>query len=330
MNEKVQTIERFIRDHQPEDATGKFTNLLYDIALAAKLVSNKTIRAGLIDILGSAGRVNVQGEEQKKLDVYADEIIYEVCAPTGRLAVMASEERESIIPVQSAEQGSYVLVYDPLDGSSNIEMNVSTGTIFGIFRCLNSNRMGSEEDVLQSGRELVAAGYVLYGMSTMLVYSTGQGVHGFTLNPDIGEFLLSHKSIELPSEPRYYSANLGNYQSWSPAIQRYVDWLGDREGSDSPGLSLRYVGSLVADFHRNLLRGGVYCYPAEKRQRDGKLRLLYEANPLAFLIEEAGGAASDGSRPILDLKPDGIHQRTPLFIGNRELVKKCEEHVRGG
>lgn len=327
MSEKVQTIERFIREHQPEEATGEFTNLLYDIALAAKLVSNKTIRAGLIDILGSANQLNVQGEEQKKLDLYADQIIYDVCAPTGRLAAMASEERDSIIPVKGPEKGRYVLVYDPLDGSSNIEMNVSTGTIFGIYRSLDPGCEGREEDVLQAGRKLVAAGYILYGMSTMLVYSTGQGVHGFTLNPDIGEFLLSHESIQLPSRPRYYSVNLGNYRNWSLGIQKYIDWLGARKGEDSPGLSLRYVGSLVADFHRNLLRGGVYCYPAERRQKNGKLRLLYEANPLAFLIEQAGGFASDGRHAILSIEPDWIHQRVPLFIGNRDLVQKCEEFL---
>jgi fructose-1,6-bisphosphatase I len=320
----VLTIERFILENQPDYARGSFTNLLYDIALAAKLIAHQTNRAGLIDILGDAGQLNVQGEMQQKLDVYADDVMRRMCEHTGRLCVMASEEHEEIISIgERYHKGDYALVFDPLDGSSNIDVNVSIGTIFGIYRCLDWAQRGRVEDVLQPGRNLVAAGYVLYGASTMLVYSTGHGVHGFTLNPELGEFLLSHERMRLPEPPAYYSINGAYYARWSKGSQRYMDWLEGRS-DDSPKLSLRYIGSLVADFHRNLLRGGVFCYPAEDGKPEGKMRLLYEAAPLAFLIEQAGGYASDGRRPILDIVPQTLHQRTPLFIGNWSLVEKIE------
>lgn len=328
MSDTVYTISRFILEHQPPQARGEFTNLLYDVALAAKLIAQKTTRAGLVDILGDAGEVNVQGEGQKKLDVYADDILFRVLDHTGRLCAMASEERESIIPIPDRfEKGSYVLVYDPLDGSSNIDVNVSIGTIFGIFRSLDWESRGSLEDVLQPGRALAAAGYVLYGASTMLVYSTGQGVHGFTLNPEIGEFLLSHPSIHLPDKPAYYSVNSSRYPYWSGGARQYLDWL-EREQDENSKLSARYIGSLVADFHRNLLKGGVFFYPAETDRPHGKLRLLYEAAPLAFLVGQAGGYASDGRQAILDLQPGHLHQRVPLFIGNRALVEKAESLIR--
>lgn len=327
--EKIVTIERFILENQPREAEGEFTNLLYDIALAAKAIAHKTNRAGLLDVLGRTGDVNVQGENQEKLDVYADQIIKRLCDHTGRLCVMASEEHEDILAIPPEyERGSYVLVYDPLDGSSNIDVNVSIGTIFGIFRCLDWKKRGRLEDVLQSGRDLVAAGYVLYGASTMLVYTTGAGVHGFTLDPELGEFLLSNKRMMLPEPPEYYSVNHSYYQRWSPAVQKYVRWLGNREGDDAPSLSERYIGSLVADFHRNLLRGGVFAYPADSQKPEGKLRLLYEAAPLAFLVEQAGGYASDGKQPILDIQPQSLHQRVPLFVGNRSLVEKVEAFMR--
>jgi fructose-1,6-bisphosphatase I len=327
MSDVVYTISRFILEHQPPAAKGDFTNLLYDVALAAKLIAQKTTRAGLVDILGDAGEVNVQGEQQKKLDVYADDIMFRIFDHCGRLCAMASEEREAVIPIPDRfEKGSYVLVYDPLDGSSNIDVNVSIGTIFGIYRSLDGSSRGSLEDVLQPGRSLVAAGYILYGASTMLVYSTGQGVHGFTLNPEIGEFLLSNPSIRLPEKPAYYSVNGARYPAWTEGARRYLDWL-EREREESPALSARYIGSLVADFHRNLLKGGVFFYPAEAERPNGKLRLLYEAAPLAYLVEQAGGYASDGHRPILDLRPEHLHQRTPLFIGNRILVEKAEELI---
>ena len=326
---KIETIERFIFDQQPESAHGEFTNLLYDIALAAKLIAYKTNRAGLVDILGRAGATNVQGEAQQKLDVFADEIIVRICDHSGRICVMASEEREEIITIpNNYKKGSYVLVFDPLDGSSNIDVNVSIGTIFGIYRCLDWDLRGRIEDVLQPARDLVAAGYVLFGASTMLVYSTGQGVHGFTLDLELGEFLLSHKDMYLPDPPAYYSVNHAYFERWSPGARNLVRWLQGQGESDVPSLSSRYIGSLVADFHRNLLRGGIFFYPAERDKLGGKIRLLYEAGPLAFLIHQAGGYASDGFRPILDINPVDLHQRTPFYIGNRSLVEKAEHFVQ--
>ena len=326
--EKLITIERFILDNQPEYAVGDFTSLLYDIALSAKAIAVKTTRAGLVDILGQAGTTNVQGEDQQKLDIYADQIIFRINDHTGRLCVMASEEHEEILPIPPQfKKGRYVLVYDPLDGSSNIDVNVSTGTIFGIYRCKEWEKRGRLEDCLQPARDLVAAGYVLYGTSTMLVYTTGLGVHGFTLDPDLGEFLLSHERIRMPEPPMYYSVNHSYYSTWTTGVQRYVDWLQGVADDSEYDLSERYIGSLVADFHRNLLLGGVFLYPAHKGVRQGKLRLLYEAGPLAFLADQAGGYASDGQRSILDIEPSALHQRVPLFIGNRGLVEKAEYFI---
>ncbi len=328
MSTTVFTIERYLLESQPDYARGEFTNLLYDIALAAKIISVKTNRAGLVDILGTAGAENVQGEEQQKLDVFADQAIYQVCDHTGRLCAMVSEEREEFIRIPDEfEKGSYVLVHDPMDGSSNIDVNVGVGTIFGIFRCLDWEKRGRLEDVLQPGRKLVGAGYVLYGSSTMLVYSAGNGVHGFTLNPELGEFLLSHPNLRLPEPPAYYSVNDSYYNRWSSGAQRFLRWLQGQDNQDDPRLSSRYIGSLVADFHRNLLRGGIFCYPSETQKPEGKLRLLYEAAPLAFLIEQAGGYASNGQRSILEILPENIHQRVPLFIGNRKLVEKAEQFI---
>ena len=328
--EKIVTIERFILENQPEEAKGEFTNLLYDIALAAKAIAHKTNRAGLLDVLGRAGSTNIQGEQQQKLDIYADRIIKRLNDHTGRLCGMASEERQDIVRIpEHYEKGNYVLLYDPLDGSSNIDVNVSLGTIFSIFRCVDREKRGRLEDFLQPGRNLVAAGYVLYGASTMLVYSTGAGVHGFTLDPELGEFLLSNERMTVPKSPQYYSVNHAYYSRWSPNVQRFVRWLQGSEGDDVPALSERYIGSLVADFHRNLLRGGIFLYPADANKPQGKIRLLYEAAPLSFLIEQAGGYASDGTRPILDIRPDSLHQRVPFFIGDRDLVERAEAFLRG-
>jgi fructose-1,6-bisphosphatase I len=322
---KITTIERFILDNQPQYAKGDFTGLLYDIALAAKVIARKVNRAGLSDILGEVGVRNIQGEDQQKLDVYADDVIFRLCDHTGRLCVMASEEHEDLLLIPPHHQkGAYVLVYDPLDGSSNIDVNVSIGTVFGIYRCLDMENRGRLEDVLQPGRNLVAAGYILFGSSTMLVYSTGQGVHGFTLDPEIGEFLLSHENMAPPEPPSYLSANMAYYERWSPGVQRYMRWLQGQEDSSAPSVSLRYIGSLVADFHRNLLRGGIFCYPAERFKPQGKIRLLYEAAPLAFLMEQAGGYASNGYGPILDIQPSSLHQRTAFYVGNRSLVEGLE------
>ncbi len=283
-------------------------------------------------VLGNTGEENIQGEVVQKLDSFAQRTIYRLNDHTGRLAVMASEEEEDIIPIPDRfPTGRYVLVFDPLDGSSNIDFNVSIGAIFAIYRRKSpEGTRGTLEDCLQKGRDLVAAGYVIYGSSTMLVYSAGQGVHGFTLETTIGEFLLTHPNIRIPAKPKYYSANQGNARDRSTGVQKYTDWLQGDEAQPG-GLSLRYIGSLVADFHRNLLTGGVFYYPADAKSSakpTGKLRLLYEAAPLAFLAEQAGGYGSDGTQPILDLQPASLHQRVPLFVGSRSLVEKAEEMIR--
>jgi fructose-1,6-bisphosphatase I len=319
------TIERFLLSQQPEYAKGELTTLFYDIALAAKMIATQTRRAALLDVLGYEGTTNIQGERQRKLDVYADDTIFRLNDHTGRLCAMVSEERDEWIAVpENYSKGNYVLVYDPLDGSSNIDTNVTIGTIFGIFRALDDANRGRLEDCLRSGRELVAAGYIIYGTSTMFVYSAGQGVHGFTLDPEIGEFLLTHENMRFPEKPSYYSLNYGASRSWEPAVQQYGDWL---QSITVPRLSQRYIGSLVADFHRNLLYGGIYGYPGETSLPNGKIRLLYEAGPMAFLAEHAGGYGSDGKQSLLDIKPESLHQRTPVFIGNRSLVEKAEEFI---
>jgi len=334
MPEEIITIERHILEQErayPE-ATGVFTSLLYDIALAAKIIARETSRAGLVQILGLAGKTNVQGEAQMKLDVFANQTIIRMNSYTGRLAVMASEEEPDIIPIpEGYPTGRYVLVFDPLDGSSNIDVNASIGTIFGVYRRRTPAGPGTVEDCLQPGRYLAAAGYIIYGSSTMMVYTTGNGVHGFTLDPGVGEFLLSHPNIRIPAEPKYYSVNQGNEKYWSEGVRRYTRWLqGMEEENPRKPLSGRYIGSLVADFHRNLLEGGVFYYPQDYKDPSkpkGKLRLLYEAAPLAFIAEHAGGYASDGRRPILDIVPETLHQRTALFIGNRDLVEMAERFI---
>lgn len=331
---KVVTIERHILDQQKQhpDATGTFTSMLYDIALAAKIISRETNRAGLADILGATDGDNVHGERQQRLDIFADDIIFKMNDHTGRLCAMVSEEHDDILDIpMHYGTGKYVLLYDPLDGSSNIDVNVSIGTIFAIHRKISAGERGTMEDVLQPGRRLAAAGYVVYGSSTMMVYSAGNGVHGFTLDMGVGEFLLSHENIRLPQKPTYYSVNHGHEKYWSPGVRRYVKWLQGIYGEGQAPLQHRYIGSLVADFHRNLLRGGVFVYPADSRDKKkpyGKLRLMYESQALAFLIEQAGGYASDGIGDVLDIQPHALHQRTPLFIGNRELVESAEQFIR--
>lgn len=326
---RITTIERHILERQAKfpDATGALTALLYDMALAGKLISSHTTRAGLADILGSAERKNVQGEEVQKLDVYAHRTIFQLNDHTGRLAVMGSEEERDIVPIPDKyPTGKYVLLFDPLDGSSNIDFNVSVGTIFAIFKRKTESGRGTLEDCLQKGADIVAAGYIVYGSSTMFVYTTGDGVHGFTLDPSIGEFLLSHPNIRLPEPPKYYSANQGYQSRWSEGIQRYTRWLRGEEGA-TQSLSSRYIGSMIADIHRNLLGGGVFYYPADTKSPNGKLRLLYEAVPMSYIIEQAGGYASTGRHPIMDIQPTELHQRTSLFVGNKELVKKAEEFI---
>jgi fructose-1,6-bisphosphatase I len=331
MAQSVITIERHIIEAERRfpEATGAFSNILYDIALAAKLVSREVRRAGLADILGYTGETNVHGETVKKLDEYAHEVIFKALDHCGHLCVMASEEAEEVIPIpEQFPTGKYVLLYDPLDGSSNIEANVSVGTIFSIHRKISDVERGSEEDVLQPGSRQVAAGYVLYGSSTMLVYTTGSGVHGFTLEPSIGEFLLSHPNIQIPSPgQRIYSVNEGNYGRWSAGQRRLVDFMKGADGDNPAPFSGRYIGSLVADFHRTLLYGGMFMYPADAKNPRGKLRLLYEAAPMAMIAEQAGGAASDGRRSVLSIEPRELHERTPLYIGSRDCVEMAERFL---
>ncbi len=336
-HDKINTIERHILEEQQShpEATGTLTSLLYDIALAGKVIASQTSRGGLVEILGKTGTTNIQGEDFMNLDELADRTIYRLNDHTGRLAVMASEEQEDIMPISTRYPiGKYVLLYDPLDGSSNIDYNVSIGTIFAIYNRISESGPGTLEDCLRKGRNLIAAGYLVYGASTMLVYTSGMGVHGFTLDPIVGEFLLTHPNIRVPEKPKYYSVNQGYEKYWSEGIRRFTKYLQgdepDADGNYRKGLSMRYIGSMVADFHRNLLGGGVYYYPADTkdpRYTSGKLRLCYEGAPLAYITEQAGGTSSNGSQSLLDLQPDSLHQRTPMFIGNRDLVEKAEEFI---
>jgi fructose-1,6-bisphosphatase I len=319
----VVTIERFIieQERMHPEATGELSGILYDMALAAKMIANKVRSAGLADILGATDHENVQGEVQQKLDVMSNEIIIKAMDHGGRLCAMASEEEPDIIPIPEGFRcGKYVLLFDPLDGSSNIDVNVPVGTIFSVMRKITRGNKGELEDMLQPGRRQVAAGYIIYGSSTMLVYTTGQGAHGFTLDPSIGEFLLSHPNIRIPDRGRYLSVNDSYEQDWEEPVKALMRKYRGLDGT-SKALNVRYVGSLVADFHRNLLGGGIFCYPANRKSPRGKLRLLYEANPLAFIVEQAGGLASDGTGRILDVQPSELHQRTPLFIGSKNDVE---------
>jgi fructose-1,6-bisphosphatase I len=328
---EIITIERHILEQQrlfPE-ATGEFTNLLYDIALAAKIIAREVNRAGLAEILGLAGKENVQGEQVMKLDEFANEMLIHMNDHTGRLCIMASEENSDTIPIPDQYPcGRYVLIFDPLDGSSNIDVNASVGTIFSIHRRVSAGPRGTLEDCLQPGYKQVAAGYIIYGSSTMMVYSSGQGVHGFTLDPTVGEFLLSHPNIRIPPQGKYYSVNEANYHYWSDGVRRYVDYIKTPDKATGRPYLSRYIGTLVADFHRNLLAGGIFMYPADTKNPHGKLRLLYEAAPLAFIVEQAGGRASDGTRDILHIQPESLHQRVPLFIGSREDVDRAEQFIR--
>lgn len=331
---RIVTIERHILEQQKQfpKATGAFTQVLYDMALSAKIIARETTRAGLVGILGETDDQNVYGEQQQKLDIFADQTIFKMNDHIGRLCAMASEEHEDMIEIPAHfDSGKYVLLYDPLDGSSNIDVNVSVGTIFAIHRKISSGERGTLEDLLQAGRSLAAAGYVTYGSSTMMVYTTGQGVHGFTLDPSVGEFLLSHENIRVPATAKYYSANQGNEKYWTPGMRRYAKWLQGIEGEGRKPLGHRYIGSLVADFHRNLLRGGVFFYPGDLQEAGkpyGKMRLMFEAQAMAFLAEQAGAYASDGIGDILDIQPYSLHQRVPLIVGNRDLVEKAEEYIR--
>lgn len=320
--EGLVTIERFLVQRQPAHASGDLTALLYDLAVAGKLIASKTRRAGLTDLLGRSGVTNIQGEQQQNLDVYADEAIAGILSHGRRVCALISEERPGVTSIPDG--GPYVVAYDPLDGSSNIDANVSIGTIFGIFRRQNALADPGPADWLRPGRDLVAAGYLLYGTSTMLVYAAGDGVHAFTLDPEVGEFLLTWSDLVFPDTPAYYSFNLSASSHWQRGVERFIDWV---DHDDTPPMSQRYIGSAVADVHRNLLHGGIFGYPGTLDQPEGKLRLLYEAAPLAYLAEQAGGAGSDGTRRILDIEPTHIHQRTPVFIGAKNLVHQLDAFI---
>ena len=326
------TIERHILEQQKffPEAHGELTDLLNDVAFAAKLVRREVVRAGLVDILGFAGSTNVQGEEVKKLDLFANEKIINAIGQHGRFAIMGSEENEGVIIPPKNESGNYALLFDPLDGSSNIDVNVSVGTIFSIYKLKGDDPCkASISDCLQHGYEQVAAGYVIYGSSVVMVYTTGHGVHGFTYDPTIGEFLLSHENIITPKSGKYYSINEGSYAQFNEGTKKYLDYIKEEDPATNRPYSTRYIGSLVADFHRNLLTGGVFVYPPTTKHVTGKLRLMYEANPLAFICEQAGGRATNGRDRILDIQPLSLHQRTPLYIGSVDDVIIAEEFEQG-
>ena len=319
------TIEAHLQHQQAKykDLTDDLTDILYDIVVASKIIRQKVITAGLNNMTGEIGDTNVHGESVKKLDIFANDTIKHILGSHGRFALLGSEEEEEVIKPDTAK-GDYVMLFDPLDGSSNIDVNVSVGTIFSIYK-VSDNKSPSDKDCLQSGYKQVAAGYVIYGSSVVLVYTSGHGVHSFTYDPLIGEFLLTEENIKIPESPLYYSINEGNQKQFLPGTLKFLDYVKGNDSNIERPLSARYVGSLVADFHRNLLKGGVFIYPATKKAPKGKLRLLYEANPLAFICEEAGGKATNGETRILDINPEGLHQRTSLIIGNSSLVDLATE-----
>lgn len=328
------TLTRHLIEEQAKhpDSRGEFSNLFLDLTLALKIISREVMKAGLVNILGETPDTNIQGETVMKLDRFADDRIFKAMDHGGHLCCMASEECENLIQIPSRfKKGDYVLVFDPLDGSSNIDKNVSIGTIFAIFRRVTESGDGTLKDALQPGTKQVAAGYCIFGSSTMLVYTTGQGVHGFTLDPSVGEFLLSHENIKCPEKGKIYSINEGNSLFWDEPTKKFVNHLKEYDPEGGRPYTHRYIGSLVADFHRNLLAGGVFLYPTDyknpKRPRP-KLRLLYEAAPLAFIVEQAGGKASTGDQRIIELTPKSLHERVPLIIGSRWEVEKYEEFYK--
>ncbi len=333
VHDKVITIERHIIEQQErsDGATGDFSAVLRDLTLAFKIINREVMRAGLVDALGATGTRNIQGEMVQKLDAFADTVIYRAMDHTGHLCGMASEENADILPIPEPYKcGKYVLLFDPLDGSSNIDVNVSIGTIFSILRRVTpEGTPGTLKDFLQPGYKQIAAGYTIYGPSTMLVYTAGRGVYGFTYDPSVGEFLLSHDDIRIPPHGTIYSVNEGNYHKWDRRMQRYIDWAKkDIPEEGKKAYSLRYIGSMVADVHRTLLYGGVFLYPADIKSHRGKLRLLYEANPMSFVVEQAGGLARDGGQRVLEILPEKLHQRTPLIVGSPQNVTEVERFLK--
>jgi fructose-1,6-bisphosphatase I len=316
-NKRLVTLEQFIVEREKEisGVQGEFSMLLRDLSLSIKLIQREVARAGLNDFIGATGKTNIQGEEVQKLDEFAHHILINFFSYRGQIAAIGSEEAEEIIPI-NLQSGKYILMIDPLDGSSNIDVNIPIGTIFSIYKREKIGGQLTAEEFLQKGEKQLAAGYVLYGASTMLVYTTGNGVNGFTLDPQIGEFFLTHPEIKIPVHAKYYSINDSDWHNLSGALQNYLTDIHNRAASNANPLSTRYVGSLVADLHRNLLKGGIFIYPPTNKKPTGKLRLIYEANPVAFIIEQAGGAATNGQENILALQPQDLHQRTPLYFGS--------------
>jgi fructose-1,6-bisphosphatase I len=325
----MKTLVEFIYEKQAElsYASGDFTRLLNDIGIAAKIVNREVNKAGLADINGFFGQTNIQGEEQKKLDVFANEHFIAALKHGGQCCAIASEENDEMILFENSfsQKGKYVVAIDPLDGSSNIEVNVSIGTIFSIYFRESTEGPATVSDLLQQGFKQVAAGYIIYGSSTMLVYTTGHGVNGFTLDPSVGLFILSHPDMKIPDNGNIYSINEANYIYFPEGVKQYIKYCQQDDADTNRPYTTRYIGSLVADFHRNLIRGGIYIYPGTTKSTNGKLRLLYECNPMAFIMEQAGGKASDGFRRILEVQPYDLHQRSPLFIGSCAMVEKAEE-----
>jgi len=331
---KITTLNEFITANQADFpyAKGELSRLLSAIRLASKIVNREVNKAGLVDdIMGASGIENVQGEAQQKLDIYADNQFVDAMLAQEEVCGIASEEHDNFIAFDSeeAKNGNYVLLIDPLDGSSNIDVNVSIGTIFSIYRRVSPvGEQAQLEDFLQPGTKQVAAGYIIYGSSTMLVYTTGNGVNGFTFDPSIGVFCLSHPQMKFPRSGKIYSINEGNYWHFSEGVKKYIKYCQEEDAANDRPYTSRYIGSLVADFHRNMIKGGIYIYPRTSSSPDGKLRLLYENNPLAMICEQAGGKASTGYERILDVNPTKLHQRTPLFIGSIEMVEKAEEFMK--
>jgi len=328
---KVQTLGQFIIEKQADFpyAKGELSRLLRDLGIAAKIVNREVNKAGLMDILGNAGSINIQGESQQKLDVYANEQFISALKCGGECCIVASEENEDIIYLDTgvSKNAKYIVAIDPLDGSSNIDVNVPVGTIFSIYRRQSTNGQAILQDVLQKGNEQVAAGYIIYGSSTMLVYTTGKGVNGFTLDPSIGEFCLSHPDMMIPKDGTIYSINEGYYTHFPDGVKKYIKYCQVEDDATSRPYTSRYTGSMVADLHRNMIKGGIFIYPCTAQARKGKLRLVYECNPMAYIIEQAGGIASDGYGRILDLEVTELHQRSPIFIGSENMVNKAKEFM---
>ncbi|WED26993.1 class 1 fructose-bisphosphatase [Vibrio sp. DW001] len=329
---EFRTLGEFIVEKQSDfpHASGELSSLLASIRLAAKIVNREINKAGLVDITGSVGAENIQGEEQQKLDLYANDKFKAALEARDQVCGVASEEEDETVAFNKElnKNAKYVLLMDPLDGSSNIDVNVSVGTIFSIYRRVSPvGTPPTQEDFLQPGEKQVAAGYVIYGSSTMLVYTTGNGVHGFTYDPSIGSFCLSHESLITPETGSIYSINEGNYIRFPQGVKKYIKYCQESVPEENRPYTSRYIGSLVADFHRNLLKGGIYLYPSTESHPNGKLRLLYECNPMAFIIEQAGGIASDGKNRIMELKPTELHQRVPFFVGSKAMVNKVEQFI---